>query len=370
MEIKKFLELEKTFDNKSFEKRYGLLDKLLFICSWLGNAASIFFAFFFLNKLLYRATSEFTGRAVVFGLASVVILSLFELLKRYVLKNFSFAVIQDKKITTEVIYTLAFSLILLSGSFYLSLSGAKIFADKREKVEIQMKTDITTKLDSIDLIYKDKLGYKIKERDNIRESRDIYNEKIKSATYTSRLKEYNALITAANEELRRADKEIDRVRKEQERNKEIVKSEITSSSTLQVKQIFKNQIAFIIISSFIELLILVGIWFHSIFSLKVYQEFKNNIKNNSQYELYMDYSKMLSMLFQNGKIKPNDELPTMTSFTELIKKREGLPVSYIRDFINLSKTLGFILINRKKKNVAIKEYKDAKSTLLEYFEEE
>ena len=252
----------------------------------------------------------------------------------------------------------------------MSINGAKIFADKREAIAIEMKTDINTRIDSINVIFTDKVTYKIKERDNLIENRDIYNEKIRDANYTSRLKEYNALITTANKEIRRADTEIDRLREEQKGLVSSVKNEAKSDSELKVQEIFKNQIAFIIISSFIELLILVGIWFHSLFRLKIYREYKDNIKNSMNYKIYLDYSSMLSVLFQNGKINYESPLPSATSFAEAIRRKEEYSHKYIKEFITLCKELGIVVQNRQRKNIAAKKYEDARELIANYYSTE
>lgn len=370
MKIRKYLELQKTFRDRTFEGKYGLLDKLLFMSSYLGNIASIFFAFWFISRLLYRATTDFTGRDIVVVAVSLLFLSTFELIKRFVLKNFSLSVIQNKKINAEVIYNVIFSLILLSGSFYSSLSGAKIFADKREIVEQQITIDISTRIDSINVLYDKKIQYKITERDNLRESRDIYNEKIKTAEYTSRLKQYTEMLTQANTEIQRADKELEILKDDKNKDIQSIKSELKISSDKQVNQISRNQIAFLIISSFIELLILVGIWFHSLFRLKVYQEYRQDMENNMNYETYRDYLKMLIILLRNGKVELQSELQAQNVFIALVRKREEFPHAYIKDFLDICKELGIIAVTGKKKTVVVKKFEDAKIDLLDYFEED
>jgi hypothetical protein len=291
------------------------------------------------------------------------------LLKRFVLKILSLSVIQSKNIfNTEILYNLFFTIILVAGSFYLSLSGAKVFADKQEKIEQVTELNISNKTDSINILFDEKLKYKIDERDNLRKSRDIYNEKIKNATYSSRLKEYNNLIKQANEELKRIDGDIDQLKVENKTTIEDIKNKIQTTSVTQIIKVKKNQIIFICISCFIELLILVGIWFHSVFNLKVYQEYKHNIRNSQNFKLYEDYRKMLSLLFQNGKVDYEHELPSLNSFKILLRKREDFSMSYTQDFLDMCKSLGIIVINSKRKVIAAKKYEEAETMLIEYFE--
>jgi len=375
MRVKEYIKLKNKFDDKSFENAYGSLDKMLHYSSILGNVASIFFAFFFLNQLLFRATSDFSGRVLIIGTTSIIFLTGFELLKRFVLRNLSYAAIQVKKLNTEVIYNLVFSLVLLTSSFYLSLSGAKVFADKRELIEQTRTVEISTQVDSLNLIFDKNLKYKITERDGLIKNRNLYSKKIADATYTSRLKEYNSLIKQANEEIKRADDEIARMRTEKETTVATIKNEITTSSKLKVNEIFKNQIAFILISSFIELLILVGILFHSFFTIKIYNEFEYKADNIHKYQVYKNYKALLALMYQQGSslntgIAINDDtrLKSLISLSNFgVGHRKKYGDDAIKKFINVCNSLKIFIIDSDNKFVISVTYKEAKKTLLEHF---
>ena len=236
MKIKKYIELEKTFHDKSFDGKYGLLDKLLNFSSYIGNLASIFFAYWFLSKLMYRAISDFPGRDIGIVFISVVVLAIFELLKRFVLKGLSLSVIQSKrKINTEVIYNLVFSLILLSGSFYLSLSGAQIFADKREELQKQVEITTSAQVDSINTLYADKIQYKLTDREDLRKNKNTYVKQLeKVGVNTYRLREFDKLIKEVNEEIKRVDADIENLK---ESNKTETKK-VLKESFLRMRNYF------------------------------------------------------------------------------------------------------------------------------------
>lgn len=367
MKLTNFIKLEKEFGDRSFETKYKSVDILLNVFSYLGNITSIFFAFFFLYQLLTRVTSDFTGKVAVFGIISVITLSIFELLKRFVLKGMCFSVIFNKKLNTEVIYNIIFSLILFCSSFYLTIHGAKIFSDNRDKVQVEIQSNMANNIDSITNIFNNKIEYKISERNGLIKNRDTYNEKIKFTQNSNKLKQYSNLINQTNNEIQRADKEIDRLRTEQSSNISLIKSDVKLNLQEKVNEIFKNQTYFIIISSFIELLILVGVGFHVIFKLNIYNEYKNNINNNQEYKLYQHYSAMLNILYQNGKIQYESELSSMASFINNVRNREKFTHRYIKNFISLVKDLGIIATDRQHKNIAAKNYTEAKEILLNFF---
>ena len=371
MQIKEFEELQKSIDNKSFETKYSPLDKLMHFSSYLGNLASIFFAYWFLNRLIYRATSDFFGRDVLIIISTVVVLSLFEMIKRYVLKIFSLAAIMSKKLNTETLYTLVFSLILLSGSFYLSLSGAKIFADKRETIKMELTTNMDTQIDSVKAIYDGQLKYRLENRDQIRKNREVITNKMAQVgDNTTRLREFTKMMADESKELQRVDSTITALKAEQQKTIDEIKTETKITSEDKVDEVSKNQVAFLLISTFIELFILVGIWFHCWFKLKVYQEFKNNLVNSQQYGMYKDYLKLLYLLYQNGKLELETELPAMTNFTTTAKKRLDFQASYSKEFIQICKTLEILTLNNHRRHIISKKYQDAKDLMIDYFNEE
>jgi len=371
MKIKQYIELDKKFHDKTFAAKYGPLDVFLNISSYLGNLASIFFAYWFTSKLLLRAMSDFPGREIGIVLISIVALGMFEAIKRFVLKGLCVAFIQSKKFSVEVIYNLVFSVILLSGSFYLSLSGAKIFADKSEEVKEQVEITTSAQTDSIITLYDGKIQYKLKDREDLRKNKNAYVRQMeKVGVNTYRLREFKLMINEVNKEIGKLDTAIMMLEEEKKKEISYIKTESKAETETKSKQIFQNQIAFIIISSFIELLILVGIWFHSFFRLKVYDEYRENIENNSNYEMYMDFSKILNMLYRHGKAPPQTELPPMNTFMASVRKREDFSHNYIKECVDICKDLGIVAVNQKKKTIIIKKYSEAKELLLDYFEDD
>jgi hypothetical protein len=371
MKIQNYLKLEKTFTDRTFEGKYKILDLFLNASSYLGNIASVFFAYFFLSDILFRATDDFFGRTFGIIVVSITALSMFEMIKRFVLKNLSLSVIQSKfKLNTEVIYNTIFSLILLTGTFYLSVSGAHKFSDKKETIQQEVTTSLSSKTDSINVLYDKKIQYKINERNQLIKNRNIYNNKISETSFTVKLKEYSGLIQEANNEIKRADNEISVLNKQKNEDIEFIKGQLSENSEEQNIQIGKNQFAFILLSSFIELLIMVGIWFHNLYKLRVFQEYRQNMANNSNYEMYVDYTKILSIIYLNGKIQVQQEIPSMSALTTTIRKREEFPVSYIKDFFNTCKSLGILSTNSKKKNIVLVKYEDAKQLILNNFDQE
>ena len=367
MDLKRYEKLKKEVDVKSFESKYGVLDKLLHAASFLGNIGSIFFAFFFINELLYNATNEFAGRVIILGTATVVSMGIFELLKRYVFRNLSLSILSKQSTAVELFYNIMFSLVLVCGSFYLSLNGAKEFADKSTAIETQASKDISTQADSITQAYSKRIDLKSSERQNVVKTRDIYVDKMASGeAYSSRLKEYNKLINDANAQLEKIDESILRIENERDDAISAIRLEISKTTDKQIEQVGNNKIAFLLISSFIELLILVGVYFHTFYMLKTFNDFKRRLVSSPSYGIYEAYTKLLAILFKNGKVDVEEVLPDDESFIKMAIARDDFEENEINDFLELCTNLGLTVPYRQKR-IAAKRFDEAKEILVNYF---
>lgn len=367
MDLKRYEKLKKEVDVKSFEGKYGVLDKLLHVASFLGNIGSIFFAFFFINELLYNATTDFTGRVLILGTATVVSMGIFELLKRYVFRNLSLSILSKQSNAIELFYNIMFSLVLVSGSFYLSLNGAKEFADKSTAIESQASEHIIAQADSIKLVYSKKIDLKTDERHNVVKTRDIYVNKMASGkAYSSRLKEYNKLINDANAQLEKIDESILRIERERDSAISDVRLTISKNTDKQIQQVGSNKVAFLLISAFIELLILVGVYFHTFYMLKIFNDFKRRLVTSPSYGIYESYNKLLAILFKNGKVDVEEVLPDDESFIKMASARDDFEEDEIRDFLELCTNLGLTVPYRQKR-IAAKRFDESKELLINYF---
>lgn len=368
MNLKQYEKMKKTVDVKSFEAKYGVLDKLLNAASFLGNFGSIFFAFFFISKLLHNATDDFTGRTIVIGTVTVIAMSIFELLKRYVFRNLSLSILSKPSIPIELFYNGIFSVMLIAGSFYLSLNGAKEFADKSNVVKEQANTDIVTKKDSVFSIYESRIDLKYDERTNVVKTRDIYVKKLEEgAAYSTRLREYNKLIKDANDQLAKIDNSVRSLESERDSIVTYIRESISNDQKEMIDNISRNKFSFLLISSFIEILILVGVYFHTFFGVKVFNDFKRKLVKNPSYGIYDTYNSLLTVLFKNGKVDVEEVLPPVETITRLAKNRGEFTDQEIADFLELCENLK-ITIHHKEKRIIAKHFGDAKETLMTYFD--
>ena len=168
--FEKYLDMKSKLMVKNHTEKFKWIDKSLYIFSWFGNCASIFLAFFFLQSL-FQSSFKGVSNTVVVTFGIILFLTLFELLKRYIFGLFSveFIKLKFKLFKKQMLFYVISSLLLVSGSFYLSLSGAKDFIDNQKIFEKETKTLVSSKKDSITSVYEKKKNDYIVEIGKLKE---------------------------------------------------------------------------------------------------------------------------------------------------------------------------------------------------------
>ena len=159
MDLKKYDELRKKIHTKDFEGKNKGLNNWLYKLSFLGNAGSIFFAYFLVSPALKKAitTNFLEGQWGMFLAIFVTILVLvsFETIKRLLIKNLSFDLVKNKfKIMkASILGWLLFSVGVVCLSFYLSLSGARNFASTSVMKNVVVDNVLQGQVDSLNTVY-------------------------------------------------------------------------------------------------------------------------------------------------------------------------------------------------------------------------
>src|SRR5690606_6886350 len=162
MELKKYDTIRKEIKKMDIESKFKRLSDWLYLFSFVGNVVSIFFAYFLIYPLFNDAVSHYiqtdSTNIIISSIFTVLILSMFELIKRIVLKNFSFDFVKERFKIKEfsIISWLIISLGLIVLSFYFSINGAMKFADNTIVVEQQINKELINEQDSIKNIYQAK----------------------------------------------------------------------------------------------------------------------------------------------------------------------------------------------------------------------
>ena len=100
--------------------------------------------------------------------------------------------------------------------------------------------------------------------------------------------------------------------------------------------------AFVLISTLIELIILAGVYFNEYYKFRSYREFRSSIENDPNYQKWMLYEQMLSIVYTEDT-KMNQKLPANKSIADMCKVNDIIVMPKdITDFLKVMNDLGII----------------------------
>jgi len=385
MDFDKYQKLEKKIKRQSFANSYKSINMWAYIFSIFGNCASIFFAYFLLFSILKDSMPNIEN-TIGISIGTVLFLSMFEMLKRYVFNKFSLEHIRSKfKIMKkEVLALTLFSCIMITGSFYLSLNGAQKFTDQIEHVAEENGSKFITFKDSVQTMYQDKvLAYEEKntalkvENTNLSAENVKLNSEAEETIYNSIKRAKFKLIKQNNEridknliKIDKNDVKIEELEREREGILTIKQKDLDVEATTMLEKGSNNSIKFIILSSFIEIIILAGIYFNSLYDFRSYTEYEENIKADPNFNKWVNYDRLLELIYNNGTIvtrvgdsvAPNSKLEDLARINNFLRMDKNV----IADGFKILNHLG-IITSRGSKRIVEVDYEVAKEVLKSYF---
>lgn len=347
MKISEFKKLENKINNYNFNQSYKNINILMFTLSILGHLTSIFLASFALTKLLGGVIENNTAVVLII---SLVLLSGLELLKRDIFDKFSIQYLKQKTINKDVLPLMFLSLLLISISFYATIHGAKEFSSKEKVIEQNKKEILNQFSDSLTTVYtvkfteidneiktvKNKIEIKDKEQTELeavqpptrsakQRIKDLKDEKVVLRTDISKLEtDKNDLKIQLNEEIKAHETEVSLETDDKKKNNNT------------------NSLAFVILSTFIELIILAGVYFNEYYKFRSYNEYRSKIEKDPNFQKWFLYEQMLNIIYRED-YKINQKLPTIKIMAEALKSNDIVVMPRdITNFLNLMVNLGII----------------------------
>jgi len=362
MDLDNFKNLEKDVQKPEFSKDYKGLNYILKSLSIFGNFASIFLASFFVSELLSVAIEN----VIVVWVVTLIMLSGLELTKREVFGKFSREFIRLKQIYNKAILPmLVFVLLLVSLSFYSSLNGAQRFASKSEVLEFVAEEQIDTYADSINTVYNDKIIILEAQNKKLFDQNISYDIKIEELPHN--------YITEKQRWRKEKDKNVEAIDKNEVRIKDnkterdgLIKnyeSKVGDKTTVETTKNKSDSLIFVLTSTLIEFLILIGIYFNKLYNFRSYKDFKMKLINKETYRRWFDYSEILNIIYMNKeereKIPPDDLIIEMADMGKVYVTESELAVA-----MNLFESMGIVSIKgevrflSKTKDEAVEMMKD------------
>ena len=347
MDFKNIEKIEKKVKKPTFGEDFNSLNKLLRVLSFLGNGASVVLASFFVTTLLLIAISNYW---VALSLSVIALIGL-ELTKREVFHRFSRDFIRTKKVFQASAFSMLFFTACLIGmSFYSTLSGAQKITSKQDEFVDSAAIMIETHSDSIRKEYSDRISNLENQNNtlfqqNIKIDERMDNLPTNYVTERKRLREekkYHTDLIRENED--RILIFRNRMNQEIEKYKEEV-GQSTDRNILKNKQ---DSITFVAISTIIEFLILIGVYFNNLYNFRSNRDHRLKLTENKQYKEHFNMYNFIKAIYtnrENGDVIPdNNRLKKTLELNKIY-----LNNSEIDDFIDILKQLQIIEDNSEKR---------------------
>lgn len=335
MKINEFKKLEKKINGYNFNESYKSINKIMIVLSYFGHIASIFLAFFFMSKIL---SSAMTDNPVAVFIASLIILSGLELLKRDIFDKFSIQSLKDKGISKAVAPLMVTSLLLISGSFYSSINGAKEFSSKSEQIEVKVENDIQAFSDSLATIYQPKIEQLEQQNIELFDANKLLDEEARSLppTWVTNKNKIRERIDVNNEQIEKNDDKIQSLKDERDAKIKEYEEDQLNDGEEDKEENSKNSFIFVMISTLIELVILGGVYFSEYYKFRSYKEFREKVEKDPNYQKWLLYDEMLSIIFTED-VKMNERLPSNKAIIEMCKVHDIIVLP--KDVTNFMKVL-------------------------------
>lgn len=127
--------------------------------------------------------------------------------------------------------------------------------------------------------------------------------------------------------------------------------DLSSKTDEKKKDNSKNTIAFVIVSTLIELTILAGVYFNEYYKFRSYREFRDKLEKDPAYQKFLLYEQILQVVYSedmrmNQKIAPTKSIIDMCKVNDLIVLNKD-----ITDFFKVTTNLGIIKISGNTKYI-------------------
>ena len=332
MNLDKFFKLKNNLETFNFENNFNSLSKTLYYFSFLGNIFLVLFSYFFIKNVTNSIPTLFTGQGVFFSIFIILFMVGYELFKRFAFEQLTSTILRLRKFTLNILLGTLVSLVLVAGSFYLSLNGAHRLIDNSSSIQTLTDSTISNKSDSVAKYYDKEINFYRNQKSTTREDR-----------------RYRDSIVAV-------------LQSQKDTKLQEIENKITLKTSTEVNTLEENSLAFAVMVFFLELIILIGVAFDAYYTWTSYDEMKT-IMNTPKYKQLELNIRLLKLFYQNGRKKEQDPTISRSKMISLVGASK-IPANQreINDFLALCSELE-ITTGQRRKKVYNMSYEKAKGLI-------
>jgi hypothetical protein len=331
--LEKYNKLKLKLEVFKLEQNFLTLDRVLYYFSFLGNIFLIYFGYFFVKSITNTIPPLFPFQDMFFTIFVSLFLTGYELTKRFTLEQFFTGLLQIKKLTTSLFLGGMICSFLIAGSFYLSIKGAHRLVDNSEIISIVTDSTVALKQDSIAKYYDKEIAY-YRSQPGRRKADRIYRDSV-----------VNSLQQAKDVKVQQLEAKTQ-----------------TKANTAMDKNM-ENSTAFLFITIFLEMIVLIGVGFDAFYTLGSFEETKKLLQTPKFKQLELNL-KLLKLYYQNGKKIVGDQTLSFNKFQSLVQNQKiDSSQKDLKSFIVLCQELDIIKEFRGRKKQFMIPYQEAKDLL-------
>lgn len=333
MKLDKYNKLKLKFEVFKLEQNYLTLDRILYYFSFLGNVFLIYFGYFFVKSITESIPPLFPYQDTFFAIFVALFLTGYELTKRFALEQLSISILQIKKVTSSIAIGALVCIGLVAGSFYLSIKGAHRLVDNSESITVSTDSLTAQKVDSI------------------------------SNYYAKEIQFYRSQPGTRKEDRRYRDSIVNVLEQTREAKIQQAESKTQNKANTKEQENKENSQAFVFITIFLELLILIGVGFDAFYTIGTYEETKKLMQTPKFKQLELQL-KLLKLYYQNGKKEVGDFTLSFSKFKTLVET-QGINCSQkeLKNFITFCQELDIIRDYKSRKKEFVLSYQQAKELI-------
>lgn len=372
MDLKKYDKLRKKINTKDFEGNNKSLDRWLYYFSFVGNISSIFFAYFLLypsllNAVTLHITSGGFGEAIS-HILTIVLLSMFEIVKRYFIRNFSNDYLSNrKKLDSHGVSWLVAAILIIVTSFYISISGSKNFGTTSVQKNVTADYGFNVKKDSLVSVFDAKKKIYVDDNSALRNVNIGLRNTLANTPigYVGVRKDYQQIIDRNLNTIANNDAEINKINVELDSKIVELKNGLNVIKSDNYDEDNKNILLFIIIVIFNEVIIIGGIYFREFYEHKLFEI--NYQKYEKFYQKRDRYRSLLMYVFGDGKLTIGDKVISGLELKELVREKSTIVNGnkLVDEFLRDMDTLGVFTTNGKRRMIAM-QYHEALTVVENY----
>lgn len=334
MKLDKFNKLKNKFEVNSFENNFITIDKVLYYFSFLGNILSVVFSYFFVKNATDAIPEFFSGQATIIAFFIIVFMTGYELLKRFSFEQLVTYIVKLRKLTWQLLMGSMLVVLLVGGSFYLSLNGSHRLIDQTETITTSTDSTLRAAQDSIVKLYDSKI--------------QLYQTQLEDLYANAR----NGRIKAKDKaDIKDYETKVSLLEKERDGKLQALETKVSGKDQAKIDKNKANTLALLLLVGFMEFIILLGVGFNAFYIAKSFDDMKE-LMNTPKYKQMQLNLQMLYLLFQNGNKKEGDDVIAITKFKSLVNNQKlDVRQKDIQDFITYCTELEIIKAsnsNRKK----------------------